>query len=544
MCPRCATYTDTFAGWVGQLVHVNGVRTFIGLYPQGEEVDGITGWQTGHRGLQFDEGAFFAAIVAKLRALGSTGRFYVWGYSNGAAMAHKLAVNGGLGFRGIAATATALTAAPETYGDGLLAYNFPTTDSATEPLAVLSVMGSTDRTIPLRGGAFTGTDAILADAKDSILLWSEINQCTGQATAALDATYRDSEREEVSGSATRTVFEGCLLPTQYIEVSCAGHSGAQSIDGQDSMSYAIAFLLGVDATCDASGGLCEALTEWTPQTPTTWPDYTLPPTCEDTDTSCTCPTSFEVTAGEISFHPLQPPGPPPAGGGSAGTDSSFVTSYSGGSLEIQGYTPAACTTATPCQLYVFLTGTGMSIIEPELMFLREMGARGFVSGFVMYPQVPYYPQDNDQWADKAQVVWQGDSSALAVLCARTAVDCDLGIAVHGFSHGGGIAALAAQYDSRVVAALLFGIGTCVRSESECAQGNGVSSILQASSQVAYLADNVRGVSRGGQLGAQLFLPHVWIILRVMPVHLCAPADAAFLTVACIVCAEAATHCGR
>ena len=556
----------------------------------------MTGWQTGHRGMAFDEGAFFTAIIGKLRALGSTGRLYAWGYSNGAAMANKLAVNGGLGFRGIAASATTLTAAPETYGDGVLAYNFPTMESATEPIAVLSIMGSADRTIPLRGGAFRGSDAILADAKDCILLWSEINQCAGHTTAAVDATHAVSHEEEASTPATRTVFDGCVLPTQYIELSCVGHSGARSIDGQDSMTYAVDFLLGVDAACDVSGASCDDLPVWVPPTPTTWPDYTLMPSCTDTPTSCTCPPSFEVSGGSVWTHPpppspspgssegkacsagcstefticynfwsrqldtpgaayttcrsqldqgdkhprmvqagcvahcentaamaaldpgsqdgggaggggdddggsagrhSPPAGPPPQrwGGGDgdveASAGSSFVTSYSSSSFDIQGYTPEACTAATPCPLYIFLTGTGMKVREPELMFVREMGARGFVGGFAVYPQEPYYPQSNGQWDEKAQVVWQGARSALAVLCARAAVDCNLGIAVHGFSQGAGLASLAAQYDSRVGAVLLFAIGTCVQAESSCSKGDGVQTVLQASTQSAYLPINVR-----------------------------------------------------
>ena len=133
----------------------------------------------------------------------------------------------------------------------------------------------------------------------------------------------------------------------------------------------------------------------------------------------------------------------------------------------------------------------MKIVEPELMLLREMTARGFVSGFVTYPTEPYYPQSNNQWHMKAQPIWQGASNALTVLCARAAVDCDRGIAVHGFSQGAGLASLAALYDSRVSAALLFGIGTCVQDESSCAQGNGVHTVLQASTQSAYLPINVR-----------------------------------------------------
>ena len=133
----------------------------------------------------------------------------------------------------------------------------------------------------------------------------------------------------------------------------------------------------------------------------------------------------------------------------------------------------------------------MKIVEPELMLLREMTARGFVSGFVTYPTEPYYPQSNNQWHMKAQPIWQGASNALTVLCARAAVDCDRGIAVHGFSQGAGLASLAAQYDSRVSAALLFGIGTCVLEESRCTQGNGVHTVLQAITQSAYLPITVR-----------------------------------------------------
>jgi poly(3-hydroxybutyrate) depolymerase len=51
-------------------------------------------------------------------------------------------------------------------------------------VAVLSIMASADTTIPLRGGPFA--DSVLADAKDSIKLWSEVNQCTSASTSALE----------------------------------------------------------------------------------------------------------------------------------------------------------------------------------------------------------------------------------------------------------------------------------------------------------------------------------------------------------------------
>ena len=208
---------------------------------------------------------------------------------------------------------TALTAYPETFTDGLLAYNFPTLGSKTRPVAVLSIMASADATIPLRGGPFA--DSVLADAKDSITLWSEINQCTGRSTSALSAVYMASASEDVQAKASQTVFDGCVLPTEYIEIPCAGHGGAQTLGDQDSMSYAVSFLLHVDAVCNAkvsddvfSAGVlsddmhsvpCETLPVYAPPTPTSWPAYSEADVCRDTSSSCTCPPSFEADAVDL-----------------------------------------------------------------------------------------------------------------------------------------------------------------------------------------------------------------------------------------------------
>ena len=304
-----ATGRNKFSGWVQDVLHADRKRTFVGVYPQGEQDEnGVTGWHYGHRDTAFDEGAFISAIVRRLRTLGSTGRLYAWGFSNGAGLAYKLAVNGRMGFRGIAATVTALTASPETFGTGEIAFNYPTTGSSTRPVAVLSIMGSADRTIPLRGGPFHNSKLVFADALDSIGLWAKVNQCRGRTTSPIELTYRDShEAVDVQTTATRTMFEGCLLPTQYIEVPCAGHVGARTIDRQDSMRYALNFLLGVDAACDRRG-LCETLPSYTPPTATLWPDYTTPADCEDTTHSCACLPSFDVTAGTIGLPP--PPSSP------------------------------------------------------------------------------------------------------------------------------------------------------------------------------------------------------------------------------------------
>ena len=59
-----------------------------------------------------DDMAFIQGIVQRLRQLGVRGRTYAVGDSNGAALCHKLAVNGQMGFSGIIAHSSQMLSAP------------------------------------------------------------------------------------------------------------------------------------------------------------------------------------------------------------------------------------------------------------------------------------------------------------------------------------------------------------------------------------------------------------------------------------------------
>eukprot|EP00574_Skeletonema_japonicum_P008024 CAMPEP_0201734324 /NCGR_PEP_ID=MMETSP0593-20130828/33960_1 /ASSEMBLY_ACC=CAM_ASM_000672 /TAXON_ID=267983 /ORGANISM="Skeletonema japonicum, Strain CCMP2506" /LENGTH=196 /DNA_ID=CAMNT_0048227627 /DNA_START=78 /DNA_END=665 /DNA_ORIENTATION=- len=112
----------------------SGVHTanMIGVYPNGEG-----GWNTGPKSENNckwsdfscpsdpDESDFIASIIEEIRVLGGTGNIYAYGTSNGAALAHRLASNGGtrLPIKGIIVGVTQLLASPERSGPGSLNYN-------------------------------------------------------------------------------------------------------------------------------------------------------------------------------------------------------------------------------------------------------------------------------------------------------------------------------------------------------------------------------------------------------------------------------------
>lgn len=105
---------------------VHGAQ-MIGIYPQG---DG--GWNTGPKRSNEcswtdfectqdpDEGDFIARIIAEVRSRGAMGNVYIQGNSNGAALAHRVAVNVGdeLPIKGIVGAVTQLLASPPRSGPG------------------------------------------------------------------------------------------------------------------------------------------------------------------------------------------------------------------------------------------------------------------------------------------------------------------------------------------------------------------------------------------------------------------------------------------
>ncbi len=257
-----------------------------------------------------DDMAFVLAIITRLRALGATGRLYAFGSSNGAALAQRIGTNGGLGFTGIVASATQLSASPERYGPPPHDYNYPTVGSATRGVAVLMLHGSADTTIPIGGGRLFQTSTYLASTADTMQLWAHVNGCTGAPSVnSLSATYGAA----TTTSATLTAFTcPATTPVEYVETRCAGHGGAASINGVQVMQYVATFIHRVESACGAAiageVGACDNPRVYSPSAATAWPVYSAP-TCTDTQSSCTCTPRTTTSWMPLPSQP-QAPSPP------------------------------------------------------------------------------------------------------------------------------------------------------------------------------------------------------------------------------------------
>lgn len=139
-------------------------------------------------------------------------------------------------------------------------------------------------------------------------------------------------------------------------------------------------------------------------------------------------------------------------------------------------------------LFVYLTGTQMSYKGIEAQALtRAMAERGFVSVSLEYDNGAYAYCSGMQ--NKARCIFgkAESESAISKLCARTNVDCDLGIAVAGFSQGANIAALSKNLEPRVRGAYLMGHGHRASNFMD-------SSSCQQAASTALGADEVRSIN--------------------------------------------------
>jgi polyhydroxybutyrate depolymerase len=214
----------------------------IGVYPQGE-----AGWNTGPKKSNNchwsdyscttdpDEGDFIAHIISEIRSMGGTGNIYAKGNSNGAALAHRLASNGGdkLPIKGIIVSVTQLLASPERSGPGTLNYNQPSSSRGTPSVSVLSIMGDADPLIPYEGGSssvFGGDDAFqLMPTMESMDTWATHNGCNG--------AYQTSQHETNQGDGTATFYDytdGCpegIIMEHYAIHGGLHNAGGAQIDG-------------------------------------------------------------------------------------------------------------------------------------------------------------------------------------------------------------------------------------------------------------------------------------------------------------------------
>ena len=214
----------------------------IGVYPQGEG-----GWNNGPKTTNNchwsdfdctddpDEGDLIASIIEHVRSLGGTGNVYAYGNSNGAALAHRLASNGGtqLPIKGIIVSVTQLLQSPERSGPGLLNYNQPSSNRGTPPVSVLSIMGDADGLIPYDGGSssvFNGDDSFqLMSAMDSMDVWASHNGCTG--------SFQTTQHSTDTGDGTATKYDytyGCPdgIYVEHYAIHGGGHgAGGVAVDG-------------------------------------------------------------------------------------------------------------------------------------------------------------------------------------------------------------------------------------------------------------------------------------------------------------------------
>merc|ERR1712048_794694 len=139
-----------------------------------------------------DEGMFIADIIKNLGSdLGMNGNVYLNGSSNGAALAHLIAVNAGSIFnytgqanpiKGIITKVTQLLESPPRSGPGNFNYNNPAAKGGGPKISVLNVMGVADTLIPYEGGpssVYGGVEEFqLMSATGSMAEWAIHNDCS------------------------------------------------------------------------------------------------------------------------------------------------------------------------------------------------------------------------------------------------------------------------------------------------------------------------------------------------------------------------------
>ena len=134
---------------------------WIGIYPQGIQ----RSWNLGTEESKADDVAFISQLVAMLDQYPGIdmSRLFIIGISNGAGMAHKLAIETSH-FKGIATIVTSLS---ET--------NRP--HPKTTPVSVLQILGMKDKLIPYAGGPSRVGHNFLS-AEESAQVWASTNGCS------------------------------------------------------------------------------------------------------------------------------------------------------------------------------------------------------------------------------------------------------------------------------------------------------------------------------------------------------------------------------
>ena len=187
----------------------------IGVYPDGIE----RSWNLGREASTADDVAFVESILAALGDVAGVdaSRPVAMGFSNGAGMVHKLAMDSEP-FAGISPLASQL-----------LVDSQPQPDAP--PVSVLQLHGTEDDVVPYGGGEAVMGHTFMP-AEDSAAAWAAHNDCSATAT------------ETASGEHARLEWEGCASGKQVVHyrLNGVGHDLPTDIEG-NTIDLVVNFLL-------------------------------------------------------------------------------------------------------------------------------------------------------------------------------------------------------------------------------------------------------------------------------------------------------------
>ena len=166
--------------FTGQLGHWVNAGEFVGVYPQGHR----NTWNLGPELSTADDLLFINLIMAQLAGYGQLdmGRVFAIGFSNGAGMAHHIAVHTDH-FLAIAAVVTPLLVGHEPQED-------------TPAVSILQILGMLDPLIPYDGGSGV-LGHVFHGGEESAGIWALHNGCHPQPDSIL--TDDGNIRLEYSG---------------------------------------------------------------------------------------------------------------------------------------------------------------------------------------------------------------------------------------------------------------------------------------------------------------------------------------------------------
>jgi len=177
--------------WKGKAMPYVDQGLYVGVYPSGHEKQ----WNTGYQKTKADDVAFAGMIVDALQEYKQLdfARMFVVGSSNGAALAHELAIHTDH-FVGITAIVTALTVDSQP-------------NDTTPTVGVLQILGMKDNLCKYEGGTAPMGMTFL-HAEESAAVWATHNGCNAQPDTT--TTAEGNKRIEYTGctDGTRVLHYG------------------------------------------------------------------------------------------------------------------------------------------------------------------------------------------------------------------------------------------------------------------------------------------------------------------------------------------------